>query len=135
MITKINEFRRTLESASADGGTKMPFIDYDMDNDTEVGPDGLEQLVWIEIRGIKPEAFIKLTTNYAEFAKPFDEWAEKHNFYPAEIDTDESEKSMRFTVNCGGKSRKKINAAEEIFESDLLLQPFILELLAGEQNQ
>lgn len=109
------------------GGNIKSVIDYEIDADTTVGPDGLENIVWIEIKGVKPEAFKEIEANYEAFAKPFEVWAEKYGFYPVDIST--TDDSMSFTLNLGKASRMKIEKAHNLLEASLLEQDFITDLV------
>jgi len=76
--------------------------DYDIDNDTTPSPEGgLDKIVWIEIKNPTDEAKQAIDKDYKTFAKPFEEWAAKHDLYNPEITTSDDEdtaSSMSFKI-------------------------------------
>jgi hypothetical protein len=79
------------------GICKNEVPDYVLDQQRAGDGEGHE--VWIEIKDIKPEAFKDLEADYEKFAKPFVEWAEKHDLYDPEILS--TEDSLSFTITIG----------------------------------
>lgn len=75
--------------------------DYELDEDSEVGPDGLEYTTWIEFKDVPEEVLKQVSSNYDKFMEPFLEWAKKNkidHFQPEILTTDDS---MSFTFNVG----------------------------------
>lgn len=80
------------------------FLDYELDRDTTMTSTGLDYVVWIEMKHAPKEVLNKITTkNYDNFAKPFLDWANKHELYDAEISTPDpnKENSIIFSVSGG----------------------------------
>jgi hypothetical protein len=102
---------------------EQPFIkaifgenpDYVLDQDTELTSTGLDNVCWIEIKNAPKEVLDKFTTKaYVEFAKPFEDWAKKHDLYDATISTPDvnDENSIIFTVNAGSADSEDTDEEE-----------------------
>lgn len=71
---------------------------YETDTDTERGPDGLERTVWIEISDPTAESMDAVSTKYAEFAKPFEDWCKSKELYDPEILTTDNTMTFKITL-------------------------------------
>lgn len=76
--------------------------DYDLDEDSSVGPDGLEYLTWIEFKDVPDEVIEAVDKSYEKFMEPFMEWAKKNgiDMFDIEITTGD-DNSMQLTFNVG----------------------------------